>query len=89
MAWKRGDPLVAVYSCFGGLGVYRMEAVLGARYSGEDCEHVTFHRSMREQGFGRMFLNPHQITLHGCRPTTVNRVLNTRLFPRGAFRKAA
>lgn len=65
MRWQRGEPLVPVYSCFGGLGVYRLQALLSARYSGEDCEHVPLHRQMRERGYGRQFLNPSQITLYG------------------------
>ena len=54
-----------VHSCFGGIGLYRMEAWLAARYSGDDCEHVTLHRRMREAGYGRQFLNPSQIALYG------------------------
>lgn len=65
MRWRRGESLAPVYSCFGGLGVYRMKALLSARYDGVDCEHVPMHRQMRENGFGRQFLNPSQITLYG------------------------
>ena len=64
-SWRRGEPLEPVYSCFGGLGVYRMPAFLSGRYGGGDCEHVTLHRSMREAGFGRMFLNPSQLVYYG------------------------
>src|SRR5690606_25877940 len=46
MAWRRGEQLVPVNSVFGGLAVYRMEAFLSGQYSGDDCEHVTFHRSL-------------------------------------------
>lgn len=65
MHWQRGEPLTPVYSCFGGLGVYRMPALLSARYEGIDCEHVPLHRQMRNNGYGRQFLNPSQITLYG------------------------
>jgi hypothetical protein len=65
MVWQRGEPLVPVYSCFGGLGIYRMEAYCSGRYGGPDCEHVPFHRSLREQGFGRHYLNPSQLVLYG------------------------
>jgi hypothetical protein len=65
LAWRRGDPLVPVNSCFGGLGLYRMPAWLAARYQGGDCEHVPLHREMRERGYGRLFLNPSQIALYG------------------------
>jgi hypothetical protein len=65
LAWRRGESLVPVNSCFGGLGLYRMPAWLAARYRGGDCEHVPLHREMRERGFGRLYLNPSQITLYG------------------------
>lgn len=67
MKWSRGDALVPVGSCFGGLGVYRMPAFLAARYDGEDAEHVGLHRGMVERGFDRLFLNPSQIALYGRR----------------------
>lgn len=65
MQWERGEPMVPVNSCFGGLGVYRTEAFLSSEYGGSDIEHLHLHRGMREQGFGRQFLNPSQITLYG------------------------
>lgn len=65
MTFVRGEPLVPVYSCFGGLGLYRMAAWLSARYRGDDCEHVTLHRAMREAGYGRQYLNPSQIVHYG------------------------
>lgn len=65
ICFSRGDPMFEVYSCFGGLGVYRMEAMLACRYSGSDCEHVCFHRAMRKAGLGRLYLNPSQITFYG------------------------
>lgn len=65
LSWSRGEPLVPVYSCFGGLGLYRMPAWLSARYEGDDCEHVTLHRGMRAAGYDRQFLNPSQLVLYG------------------------
>jgi hypothetical protein len=56
------DRLMAVYSCFGGLGIYRMPALLNCQYVGGDCEHVGLHAAMRESGFDRIFLNPNQTT---------------------------
>ena len=46
-AWRRGEPLQSVFSCFGGLGIYRTPAFLAGSYGGGDCEHVRLHRSMR------------------------------------------
>jgi hypothetical protein len=65
LAWQRGDALVPVNSCFGGLGLYRMAAWLAASYQGGDCEHVPLHRQMRQRGYGRLYLNPSQIALYG------------------------
>lgn len=65
LSWGRGEGLVSVYSCFGGLGFYLTRAWLAAPYGGEDCEHVVLHRGMRELGYGRQYLNPNQITLYG------------------------
>ncbi len=63
--FHRGQPLQPVYSCFGGLGIYTMQAYQAGRYSGADVEHVTFHRELHQRGFGRTFLNPNQIALYG------------------------
>ncbi len=62
---KRGDEPMLLWSCFGGLALYRMSAFnSGARYSGEDCEHVCFHQQLRNKGFNKIFLNPSQIVLY-------------------------
>ena len=56
-------PMIEVESAFGGLAVYKREAVLAGRYGGlredgtEVCEHVTLCTEMRAKGF-RIFLNP-------------------------------
>lgn len=64
LRFQRGDPLIPVASCFGGLGVYRTAAFLSASYGDSECEHVAFHDSLRRAGFHRQFLNPNQIVLH-------------------------
>lgn len=54
---------IEVDSAFGGLALYRREAMLAARYRGIDgrgeqvCEHVAFHAGLRERGL-RIFINP-------------------------------
>lgn len=61
----RGQPPFPVWSCFGGLAVYDMAALRsGARYGGDDCEHVVLHRRLRRLGFGEQYLNPSQIVLY-------------------------
>jgi hypothetical protein len=65
LRFHRGEPLVRVASCFGGLGIYRMECMRRGRYEPDgDSEHVAFHRSLRAAGLGRVYLNPSQIVLY-------------------------
>ena len=64
---RRGAALVPVTSCFGGLGIYRMEAYRAGRYADDDVEHAAFHRSLLAQGHRRLFLNPSQIVVYGRR----------------------
>ena len=61
---ERGDPLLRVESCFGGLGVYRMACMQAAEYGGGDCEHVVLHSRLRSLGFDRLFMNPNQIVMY-------------------------
>ncbi len=63
--FKRGESLLPLSSCFGGLGIYNYEAYANGIYEGDDTEHVGFHRSLIEKGFDRLFLNPSQIVLYG------------------------
>jgi hypothetical protein len=65
LEYKRGEPMLSLPSCFGGLGFYRMDAFLAGEYEGGDIEHVSLHRSMRAKGFVRTFLNPSQIVVYG------------------------
>lgn len=65
IVFQRGEPMLPVFSCFGGLGIYRMSAYKSGVYTGDDVEHVTFHRSLVQQGFNRLFLNPSQVVLYG------------------------
>lgn len=57
---------IQVESAFGGLGIYKRNAVLDANYNGIDCygnpccEHVPFHQSMRLTN-KRIFINPRLI----------------------------
>jgi hypothetical protein len=64
MFFERGEPMLPVLSCFGGLGVYRMLAMKSVEYGGADSEHVVLHGRMRQNGFGRLMLNPSQIVLY-------------------------
>lgn len=55
-----GSRPVEMNSAFGQLAVYRADAYLRGRYSGETCEHVPFHKSVAEHHDtrGRFGLNP-------------------------------
>jgi len=59
----RNAAMIEVESAFGGLAVYKREAILEARYRGvrpdgtEVCEHVALCEQMRAAGH-RIFLNP-------------------------------
>ena len=53
-----GSNPVPIYSCFGGLAVYKTKAFLKGRYDGNlGSEHIAFHKSLRDEGYN-MYLNP-------------------------------
>ena len=81
LMFDRGDDLVPVTSCFGGLGIYRMPAFCKGAYDGTDTEHVAFHRRLRDSGYRNMYLNPSQITLYGRRHRSMDKLVKriTRL----------
>jgi hypothetical protein len=59
---------IEVDSAFGGLAIYRREALLAGHYSGIQnghgiCEHVPLHAQLRAQGL-RIFINPALINAH-------------------------
>lgn len=57
--------LVPVKSCFGGIALYKMEALHNAWYGGGICEHITLHEQMAHNGHGKIFMNPALIILSG------------------------
>jgi len=71
-----GEP-IEVESAFGGMGVYRMAAVLGKRYRGLTadgrpvCEHVVFHESIRREG-GKFFILPAFLNLTSLEHTNLS-----------------
>jgi glycosyltransferase involved in cell wall biosynthesis len=59
---------IEVDSAFGGLAIYRREALLRGHYSGvcdgrAICEHVPLHAELRAKGY-RIFINPALINAH-------------------------
>lgn len=63
---ERGTPPIQVLSAFGGSSIYKMKVVLDERinYSGEECEHICYHKKMIELGYDKIFINPNFILLH-------------------------
>lgn len=56
-----------VTSAFGGLAIYKMEAVKGLRYEVYDnedprvevkCEHYSIYKQMKERGYDKVYINP-------------------------------
>lgn len=64
---KPVDPWVRIFSAFGGLAIYRYEAVKGLLYEvikNDDptvevrCEHFSLHKQMTERGYTHFYINP-------------------------------
>ena len=64
---RKGQPLIRVFSAFGGIAIYRTEAIKGLRYEpvfneyGQvqvRCEHFSLFKTMAERGFDKVFINP-------------------------------
>ena len=66
LKFNRGDPPILVNSAFSGCALYKISSILNPqiKYTGEHCEHVTFHASMRNAGYDKIFINPSLIALH-------------------------
>lgn len=58
-----GSPPIQVCSAFGGMAIYDVDAYLKGTYSGQDCEHVTFHQTIAQKTGRRMFLDPSMRTV--------------------------
>lgn len=64
---KASDPWMRIASGFGGLAIYRYEAMKGLRYYADDnadpvvevkCEHYSIYRQMTARGYDKFYLNP-------------------------------
>lgn len=58
-----GTPPAVVASAFGGMAIYRAADYLAGKYSGDDCEHVPFHRSIRNVTGKHLYVCPGMRTL--------------------------
>lgn len=61
----RGEPIIRVNSCFGGLALYRPLFFKNQvyKYTAEDCDHVTLHLKMVDDG-AMIVVNPSQIVVY-------------------------
>lgn len=64
-----GSRPIRCNSAFGGMCIYRPDAFFSGRYSGGDCEHVAFHRTIQESTGLAMYLNPSQRLVMNWIPT--------------------
>lgn len=64
---KSNMPAIRVFSAFGGLSIYKFEAIRNCRYSvienGDNkvevrCEHFSLCKQMSENGYDKVFINP-------------------------------
>lgn len=58
-----GSSPIFVNSAFGGSCIYKTSVFLNGKYSGEDCEHVMFHKFLKTQKDFVLVANPSQIML--------------------------
>jgi hypothetical protein len=60
------NKILEVDSCFGGLAIYRYDIIKDCAYSYRDavpphmldCEHVLFHKCLKERNGAKIFSNP-------------------------------
>lgn len=64
---KKGIPLIRVYSAFGGLAIYKFEAIKNCRYNvllnhnqrvEVRCEHFGLHKQIHDKGYNKFYINP-------------------------------
>jgi hypothetical protein len=64
MCFHRGEPLLEVDSCFGGLCIYPASILnYNIKYENWSCDHVTLHKQLKDLGY-KIYLNPSQIVLY-------------------------
>lgn len=60
---QRGQDIIEVDSCFGGMAIYKTKCLQNVKYEDWDCDHVTLHKQIKQNGY-KVWLNPSQITLY-------------------------
>lgn len=59
----KGSPPITVNSAFGGTAIYKMRDYIAGVYESYDCEHVTFHKSLKKNQSFQLYANPSQLML--------------------------
>lgn len=77
----RGEPPFKVKSAFCGCTIYEMSTIMDKRnyYTGEVCEHISFHFRMISNGYTGLYINPSLILLHSLYMSTKSATLFDRL----------
>jgi len=79
-------PPIRVLSAFGGIGIYKLQLAIGARYIGldglgrETCEHVAFNTAVGASG-GQLYVYPSLVTQSPVEHLAEARNLPRRLRP--------
>jgi glycosyltransferase involved in cell wall biosynthesis len=56
-------PMIPAHSGFGGIAIYNKKAFKMCKYDGsKDCEHISLHQCMRDNGLYKIYMNPAMIT---------------------------
>lgn len=64
---RKGQPFFRVFSSYGGIAIYKTEAIKGLRYAPifnnfggvqVRCEHFALFKAMAERGYDRVYINP-------------------------------
>ncbi|EDQ90679.1 uncharacterized protein MONBRDRAFT_24295 [Monosiga brevicollis MX1] len=54
-------PALRLQSCFGGFAIYNRSIFDHCKYSGDDCEHLSFHMCAIDHGYEQIYLDPHMV----------------------------
>jgi len=88
---RPGMPLIRVASAFGGLSIYKREAIKHCRYgvlpNNDDrvesrTEHFFFYQQMKANGYHKIFINPAMYVKYNSLSTVFVEAIRNRIFKR-------
>jgi len=80
LLFNRGEKMEYVFSCFGGLAIYKPYIFQGhMEYKGDDCDHPSLHKQIREDG-NPIHINPSQITVYSPSQYVLNKEITDALY---------